>query len=1527
MTNNFNLPTMKEITMNRQKRVVILMAMVLSLGLPAMAQRYVDKLDRALVAVPASSGNFVSWRVLATEYYDVTYNLYCNGSLLKSGLEVSNYTHTAGNASSQYQVAAVVRGVEQEKCDPVTRWTGTDGALVIPVEEMTGRDGTNVDDHYTLNDVSLGDLTGDGLVEFIVKRPCDVAADITQSNCFNVLDCYDRNGNRLWWIDMGPNMLAGADEQWDCVCYDWDQDGKAEVLLRGQDNMIIHHADGTTTEIGDMSVDTRWSGIEYTSTGNEYLLYLEGATGKPYPIGEGVDGAPSDYYIDYPNPRGLDTDWGSGIVGHRSTKHYFAAPYLDGRHPSIFLGRGCYTKHLMKAFDVDPSTHHLTQRWAWECTVSSSPWYGQGYHNFQVADVDWDGRDEIMFGAMVIDDNGMGLSTTGLGHGDSQHCSDFDPYTHGQQQFVCCEDNPNNCYSDATTATIRYRSVGTSDDGRALMGNFTNLYPGSVGRSVNTGWISSVKNKVIDALGGDDLIDWSDLNQRIYWDGDLCDEYFDSPGTARAGVVYKPATQARLAQFSDTHCNNSSKNNPGALADIYGDWRDEVVMAQNDNKALLVFSTNIATSYRLPTLMSDHQYRNAVVWQSVGYNQTPHKSYFVGEMEGITVAPPPLTMEGRTEIANGGTITTTDDHLIVCEMNSTAVSIASGASPYIVTFYVPSWVQGNAASNTSSKPDPTYEYFTCDVTGGPLTGSTRVIKQGDGILNLPKVDMTYTGETNIWAGTLNFDGTLKNSSLWLNRFAELNSDGGTFRSIKADYGSTIRPGGENNYGSLTTDTLAMGFGSRLQLDVNSNGTNADQVSVSLLTIETKTGSAWENFGPDYLQPVIEIVTHLANGETSLPEGDYVLGTISSVDGDLSDIKIEGLSGQKKELTIENGKLILSVKGIRDATTIYWTGSEDSNWDFASTENFDVEGEADYFVSGDAVVFDDAATNYTVTLTDELDPSSITVNSSSNYTFSGAGTLVGSMSLTKDGTGTLTMGNDNTYTGSNTISGGTVRVSSLSNSVQTYGNLGAVTTTPVVIENGAELQATSAVTMDTPIKVQTEEGGVINNSADFSMNGTASGTTLTKKGAGTLKFYGTNSSLDTLVIAAGAAEACSGTPAKVVEFQGGTLYDDNSNTTHDIYVPKGKSGTWQLTTVYYIAYANKLTGEGTLTIIPRNTVSRVRITGDWSQFYGTIKHTTSSIWLPLDMSTSASHATLDLASGCSVCNTAKTWTIGAVTGSGSLVQPGPTFTNQSTVTGTNTWQIGNSDGNNFTFAGAITDSDGSSSQLCAFTKVGDCKMTFTGKGSFRGAARVTEGELCLNSSTTNAMLGSSTLNVLKGATLSGKGVLANSATTIAAGGTLRSGISETATTGDLNFSGKNVTVNGTMQTYIGTKSTFSKFSDIGTLKLNGTLVVNGRDGLALAEGTEIQIIEASSIELGDALELDLCEPNYAMGLTWDTSRLEEGVLVVGPAPESVQDIHAASLEEAEIYTLQGIKLSTLPKRKGIYIVNGVKTLLK
>ncbi len=1497
------------------KKIIYSLMALLVLTTTASAQRTTDLLDRGLVATPASSGNFVSWRIMGEEYYDVTYNLYCNGAKIASNLQVSNYTHTSGNASSSYQVAAVVRGVEQKKCSAVTRWSTIDGNgnyyLPIKTKSITDRAGLDATSDYQLNDVSLADLNGDGIAELIVKRPCDVATDTGQNNRFHVLDCYDIKGNRLWWIDLGPNMQAEADEQWDAVAYDWDGDGKAEVLMRGADNMIIHHSDGTTTNIGSMTTDHRANGgLPYCSVGNEYLLYLEGATAKPYQIGE----SSHPDYLTYPLTRGLDSDWGTGIVGHRSTKHFFGAPFLDGRHPSIFLGRGIYTKHKAAAYDVDPATHKLTQRWYWECNASG-PWFGQGNHNYAVADVDWDGRDEMIFGSMVIDDNGKGLSTCGLGHGDAQHCGDLDPYRKGQEQFACNESSPNMNYRNATTSEFYYRSVGTGDDGRALMGNFSNSYPGCVGRSVNTGMISSVADKPISELG--DFIAWNDLNFRLYWDGDLCEEILNSPGTERDAIVIKPGS-GRIFQSGGVKMCNWSKNNPCATGDIIGDWREEIILRNADNTELRIYTTPYSTKYRNYTLWHDHQYRQGMVWECLGYNQPPHASYFLGEMEGITLAPPPLTMTGREEVPNGGIISNEDKHFIVCEPNDTKVSIADGASPYIVTFNVPSWVQGTASSNSTTKNTKiNYTYYICDVTGGALTGNTRLIKQGDGILNLPKVDMTHTGETNIWAGTLNFDGSMKNSPLWLNRFAELNSDGGTFRSIKADYASVIRPGGADKVGIINADTLELGFGSRLILDLYGENIQSDAIHTKLLSIERKTGTAWTTYGPAYLQPVIEVVPHREAGTNILTPGNYLIATAENITGKLDNIKIEGLTTEKAKLIQEEKNIYLVVEGVRDAGIVYWTGSENTTWDKANTENFqNAEGEKDIFVMGDKVVLDGASSKTNINLEDEVSVDSLVVRSNKNYTISGTGKIVGG-ALLKQGNGTLTMKTDNTYTGGNFLQGGTVSVSVLSNDVLTYGNLGGVTTsaTKFVMQEGATLLATASVTNGSPISFKTSEGGVINNSADFVQQKAFSGTLLTKKGDGWLKTQTAGTSLNRMVIMAGTVQNGNGNAAKVIEFQGGALVD-NVGTDCELNVPAKKKGTW--TTANRQTYSNKLTGEGTLTAYCAAeqgsgwVATRTPLKLNLSSFQGTLvpgATISADGRFTLDTSSGGTGWTLDIPSGVTVQNSGKILKIGTLTGKGDLGGYA-SFSNSGSASA-NTWTVGNE--TDFTFDGKVVGSD-------KFTKAGTGKMTVKGLWETTGAITVSAGELCINNTnTTTPALGTAALTINKGATLSGKGVIGCNVT-IPAGATIRSGISETNTAGNLRFAEKTLTVNGTMQTCISTKSSFSKFTEIGILKLNGTLKVMVKEGSSLAEGTELQIIEASNITLGSSLVLDL-DPGY----TWDTSKLDQGILII-TGTTALQSITADELGNASIYTLSGVKVDH-PVKGGVYIVNGQKKVVK
>ena len=1465
-----------------------LMFLGLAMSCVAMAQRTTDVLDRGLVALPSGSGNFVSWRIMGEEYYDVEYNLYRDGVKLNPvPLKVSNFTDNKGTAASKYQVAPVVRGVEQEKCAEVTRWNN--GYLDIPMQPVINRNGQNVTSNYTLNDVSLADVNGDGISEFIVKRNSNTAKEYsTNKYDFHRLECYTITGKRLWYIDLGPNMISGPDEQYDIVGYDWDGDGKAEMLLRGSDNMIIHKADGVTVEIGNMNFDSRNTlqsdaNMAYTHTGNEFLLYLNGETAEPYVT------------MPYPLPRlekgqtDLNAVWGDGY-GHRSTKHYFAAPYLDGRRPSIFLGRGAYTIHKMCALDVNPETHELTQRWRWD--DPGGAWRGQGYHNFGIADVDLDGRDEIVFGSMVIDDNGKGLSTTGLGHGDAQHTGDLDPYRWGLEHFACNEDRPAMNYRNATTSKIYYRLVGTGDDGRALCGNFTNSYPGCVGKSASSGVISTVADKVLPGVPG------FDLNFRIYWDGDLCEEILNSPGTEKEAKIDKMVGNSinRIFTSSGAKMNNWSKNNPGATGDIIGDWREEMVLRTSDNAKLRIYTTSTPTPHRIYTLWHDHQYRQAMVWQSMGYNQPPHLSYFLGELEGITVAPPPLTMTGRTEVSNNGTVGTdlNDKHVIMCETNDMTVSIAEGASPHVLTFNVPSWVQG-----TTNNDNIIYDKFTYTVNGAGLTGAARLVKQGDGILNLPAVDMTHTGNTDIWAGIVNFNGTMKNSKLWLNRFAEFNADGGVFRGIEMEYASILRPGGLNKVGEVSTDTLNLNFGAIMELDVIGASKASDVIKAKHIVIETKS---WE-YGPEYLTPVIRLV---------LPEGgdletaSYLIAEAESIEGNLGAIKLEGTYGKKSSLKHEDGKVYLVVEGVRDASLVLWNGQNSAIWNYASDMNFINDGDASYFVENDKVRFTDDATVFNVELVGDLPCDTVFVDNTTAYTFSGTGAIKGAATLVKSGTGRLTISTDNTYTGGNRISGGVVSVSSLSNENQAFGNLGAVTANPLhfVIENGAVLQTSAAVQMGSPIRFEGEEGGVISNSYDFAMNKPFSGTVMEKRGAGWLKTYASGSGLSRMIISGGTVQNHSGIAAKVVEIRTGSLVDQ-VGTGNEINVPEGKTGSW--TTANRQTYSNKITGAGKLTVYCATekgsdwVATRTPIQINTSEFTGTLvpqATNASDGRFTLNTPSGIAKGRMDIPSGIIVQNTGKVYTIGELTGSGTL-GAGCTFSNGATV-GANTWKVGSLN-TDFTFAGSITGSG------TVFEKLGTGMMTMTGTSDFTGKATISAGTICLNkSSVKSGMLGKGALSVAKDAILCGAGMLDNSAVTIADGALLRPGIKETSTSGTLRLNGHNVTVadGGTLRFYIGSRSLYTKLTDVGSLSLRGILKVQVREGVALQEGDEFQLWTSSSTRTSTTTMFEL--DSIGAGLVWDTSDIESGILRVVKEGAAIEPIAADKMLVCTIYNANGVE---------------------
>ena len=1546
------------------KKLLLLALMMGMASISSNAQRVIDKLDRGLVAVKTTGGVFVSWRIQSDEYYDVTYNLYRNGSLVAENLKTSNYTDAAGTTTSSYTVEAVKQGIKQATSAPAKPWSNE-------YLEIAPKHDKSITSTLVPNDACCADVDGDGVVEILLKY--DNRDEMNNrfpkngnNGEYTILEVLKLDGTVLWWVNCGPNMGDFQNNEQNIVGYDWDMDGKAEVLMRLEEGSVIHMADGTTYTIGaDGKNGTSWTNYRepkgegstewFTHYGKEFLVYCNGVTGSPYQV------------IDFPCARyesgesDLNKAWGDGY-GHRSSKFFFGAPYLDGRKPSIFLGRGIYTRHKFVALDVDPATHKLTERWRWMNNQKGSPWYGQGYHNYAIVDVDWDGRDEIVFGGLVIDDNGKGLSTIGLGHGDAQHHGDLNPYVHGQEGFFANEDRPNNHYRDLTTAKLYYRSAGGNDDGRAIAGNFLNTIPGAVGYSAHDaspGPVSLVENKHLDVLNTT-----SGMAQsfRCYWDGDLQEETFNyRSGKNTEGVVLKPGSSTSWV-LTGSLTNNDTKGTPCYMGDILGDWREEFIM-RTANNHIRIYTTTIQTPWRNYSLWYDHQYRNGMVWQMCGYNQPAHTSYFLGELEGITMAPPALTMEGRTEIANGGTIANNGEEVITCEANDMTINITDGATPYLYIDNAPSWVQGSAPSEaTAASYKITYQYYTHTLQGGGFSGSTRVVKQGDGILTYPEKDMTYTGNTDVWAGTLNLNGSIASSPLWLNRLTTLNTAAKkiTVKSLKADYGATVNIGGTDALSEFAaTDSLTLGFGSRLKIDLYSENLKADQISTAKLIVEKKD---WK-YGPEYKQPVMEFNCHLTDGTDKLAVGKYLLGTVGAVSGDIANIKIEGIAKVKATLAVEDGNLVLNVVGTRDPADIEWNGTTSTVWDMANLENFvthDPARSAESCIEGDNVYLTDNSQSTTVTIPEgiEVKPANIYYVASKDYTIEGSGKIA-TGTFYNNGLGAITMNTNSTYTGGNHLTSGTTKVSSLSSNTQAYGNLGGVTTSSALftIENGAVLQNTAAVSNGSAMKMV--GNGVIKTDATFTQEGAITGDSLVKSGTGSLTMTGNLTTARTIV-QEGSMNYSGNNYNKVVELRGNASISGNGFIPSPINVASGARATLTLTNTYYMSHSGALTGSGQLTINPTNTVNRVAITGNWTNFTGTIVYNNTSILMPLKNSgmpnaTLSTGANTNIGIAASSSNASITYPIGKLIGSGTLRHKEVDFNSSGGVSGNVTWKIGSSDLGDFTFNGVIYDAGGSNKSN--FEKVGDCAMTVGGTWANSGTVKVSEGTLIVSTSKT---LGTGALTVAEGATLQGlsstvrassktRGIT-NSSVTIS--GNLRVGTEGTSTSGYWYFGTHPLTISPTGKLYVGiskcsTSPSVPGCSHLWSDEANGSITF--KDGATVSVYLDAAYNPASSIGTDEAkadsffvfnfkkatvgdvkFELPTLPEHYY----WDTTNFKKGYLYIRYTSATGIRTSFADADPKNVYDLNGrlvLRLATaadingLPA--GIYIRGGRKVVVK
>ena len=589
-----------------------------------------EKLSRGLIGIPTEEGMYFSWRMTLEDAAGLQFDLYRSsggGAEVKLNKEPIDRTSDFLDRTVDYTVDN--RWTLKATTGEVATWTRLKGEkrnpyLSIPVckpedGEIAGESFT-----YTANDCSVGDLDGDGEYEIILKwSPSNSKRPPQRGFTGNTyLDAYKMDGTRLWRIDLGPNVRSGAATT-NFLVFDFDGDGCAEICCKTGDGTV----DGLGHRIGDAQADWRtWDKKSPTYgkivNGPEYLTVFEGRTGKELDSKEYI---PTRYPLD--GWGGVGGNCGNDNTGGRSDRFTAGVAFLDGKTPSPVMVRGWYGRTVVAAWTFTNGA--LKHTWTFDSAAPGWEAYsGMGNHSVTVADFDGDGCDEICVGAMTVDHDGKGLFTTGLRHGDALHAGRFIPSRQGMQVFGVHENEGDNeivkrtpavAMFDGATGEIIWQDGLGQDAGRGVAADIDPRYDGAecwcnIGglRRGDTGEI--ISNRKPDSC-----------NFTIYWDADPLAELLDHVSISKWN--WNTESTDLLLKAEGVVSNNGTKGNPCLSGDILGDWREEVIWPSEDQTELRIYSTTIPAVDRRATWMNDRQYRLAIAWQNVAYNQPPHSSF------------------------------------------------------------------------------------------------------------------------------------------------------------------------------------------------------------------------------------------------------------------------------------------------------------------------------------------------------------------------------------------------------------------------------------------------------------------------------------------------------------------------------------------------------------------------------------------------------------------------------------------------------------------------------------------------------------------------------------------------------------------------------------------------------------------------------------------------------------------------------------------------------------------------------------
>ncbi len=1534
----------------------ILFTMILSAMLPmtVCAQRIQQKLDRSVVAVTneaAGSSVLVSWRRLAQEPEDCTYNIYTRA---KGGMEYTklnaepiastNYTtsRSAVPYNTEVAVTIVTGGKESEKSRPFLFKKQTWRNIFFDIDFETA---VLTPDNYKASCAWPMDLDGNGEYDAILVNRMYEGGHGDDPGCADALypashklQAYTLDGKCLWTVDMGPNVPITTGQTDMVTTYDIDCDGRCEVILKSSDGTRFwNHSAGTWGKYaaGSAVADTDADGIaNYRSQTKRnppfYISILNAATGeeetwaelKYNEINDGADSYSRDNRANYAD----DADGTEyAFLGCK-----FAVGCFDGIHPS--LGVQCYLRNKDKAFHYymldwtfdwtggKPSNWHHNKTWSFRRDSDGAA----EFHQLRVADVDGDGIDEVVDGGFSWNPVKGQVAKPRIGHGDRFDLSDIDPDRPGLEVFAIQQTNllGQLIYDAATGEHIKEWFLPTIGDvGRGRCMDVDAAHKGYE--------VFSTMANLYDCKGN--VIKEGDTpfpHEAIWWDGDLQREQLSSSGSSGydSNVLIEKYSEQRIFQIAretDWTVHSGWANRPPFVGDMTGDWREEVILAKQNStssKGLVGFSTEIPTAYSMYTLQEDPHYR--LDCNTRGYYQSPNTGFYLGGDMPYPPLPAVMTTDCRWKGGAKWSAASSADNFLSFDM-TTAKGFVDGDS---FVFDIsgdnsqPITIEGVIKPSKVYVMNPKDHDYT--FAGGSLAGDMELWKSMQGTATF-NGNLDYTGKTVVSEGTLCLNGKVAGP-------VELRAKGTlagcgtlsgniTFEGALNYEGCRIMPGSDADKYAALTFGRSLTLPGNVYIEINAgNGQNGKLVVNGDLTLEG-----------------INTIT-IARSMESLAEGRYIIAECTgTLTADAKSIKTRGLDGVNSDVTVEDKQIVLTIHGSRAPQKgVVWSGNESNIWDY-KTNNFLFNGRATPFVTGDEVAFTDASGNRNITVNDVLQPAAMVFDfNEGTYTLSGSGSIGGSGGLTKNGKGELKMNlTANSFTGPLVLNDGTLTVEALADGGK-ESTIGAAAADEGNFQlNGGTLKITSVnMATDRILTIgDTMEINVSKSNAAISLKGKVKGTgMIVKKGLGQLNLtYGGVNPFGGMIVkegkvAIGAWNTTFGRVGSPLVLAGGTvdLLDVNSTSTmptlnHAVTVVEGTKSTIMGTSRGTIA--GSIEGKGTLTI--ETVYVRNDISADFSKFEGTlIAASTDGNFRLMDGVKDMKKTRLKIDAGTYVGHykaggsneRAITTQIGSVES---------TATDCALGHASDSYEVGYN-GVNTTYKGKLA--------AKLITKYGAGKWTLSGSES-TSPITVKAGTLYLNNNPYSSTLTPATtglITVASGARLEGRGCAA--AVVVKNGGVIAAADSTTA--GTLKASGTVTMESGsTMEINVCHSSTGALSKDAfkfsGTLTLqDATLLVIVAPEVVMKAGDAYQIFIGTGTVSGT---FTLKTQSLGRKITWDTSTLlTDGTLRVVEVENTVgiDDVTVDDKDLRQPFTTVGGVHVEKPA-KGLYIHGGKKVIVK